>query len=278
MRVIAALWLRNVKLFVRNRVQLVLILIMPFFYLYLLSNIFQSTAIDNPVPYVLAGIVIIVVFQTSLNIASSTIDDIVSGYMKEVLVSPVKRIQIAVGQMLSSTTIATFQGIMILIAGYFIGLKYSSVLTPLAAVGFMIVAGLVFSAFGLFLAASVKQSQTFQIVSMAVTTPITFLCGVYVPLSLLPQGLQILALLNPMTYAAAFFRALSLEKMSLPADDLIAEQLAFQIDRFVITPQVSAVIVLTFGILFVLLSTIAFSRADFTSINRTKGSKDIFQQ
>ncbi|CAH0121216.1 hypothetical protein PAE9249_03742 [Paenibacillus sp. CECT 9249] len=278
MRVIAALWLRNVKLFVRNRVQLVLILIMPFFYLYLLSNIFQSTAIDNPVPYVLAGIVIIVVFQTSLNIASSTIEDIVSGYMKEVLVSPVKRIQIAVGQMLSSTTIATFQGIMILIAGYFIGLKYSSVLTPLAAVGFMIVAGLVFSAFGLFLAASVKQSQTFQIVSMAVTTPITFLCGVYVPLSLLPQGLQILALLNPMTYAAAFFRALSLEKMSLPADDLIAEQLAFQIERFVITPQVSAVIVLTFGILFVLLSTIAFSRADFTSINRTKGSKDIFQQ
>lgn len=278
MRVIAALWLRNVKLFVRNRVQLVLILIMPFFYLYLLSNIFQSTAIDNPVPYVLAGIVIIVVFQTSLNIASSTIEDIVSGYMKEVLVSPVKRIQIAVGQMLSSTTIATFQGMMILIAGNFIGLKYSSVLTPLAAVGFMIVAGLVFSAFGLFLAASVKQSQTFQIVSMAVTTPITFLCGVYVPLSLLPQGLQILALLNPMTYAAAFFRALSLEKMSLPADDLIAEQLAFQIDRFVITPQVSAVIVLTFGILFVLLSTIAFSRADFTSINRTKGSKDIFQQ
>lgn len=278
MRVIAALWLRNVKLFVRNRVQLVFILIMPFFYLYLLSNIFKSTAIDNPVPYVLAGIVIIVVFQTSLNIASSTIEDIVSGYMKEVLVSPVKRIQIAIGQMLSSTTIATFQGTMILIAGYFIGLKYSSVLTPLAAVGFMIVAGLVFSAFGLFLAASVKQSQTFQIVSMAVTTPITFLCGVYVPLSLLPQGLQVLALFNPMTYAAAFFRALSLEKMSLPADELIAEQLAFQIDRFVITPQLSVVIVLTFGMLFVLLSTIAFSRADFTGINRTKGSKDIFQQ
>lgn len=278
MRVITALWFRNVKLFVRNRVQLVLILIMPFFYLYLLSTIFKSTYVDNPIHYVLAGIVIIVVFQTSLNIATSTIDDIASGYMKEVLVSPVKRIQIAIGQILSSTTIATFQGILILIVGYFIGMKYTSILTPFAVIGSMIVVGLVFSAFGLFLAAAVKNSQTFQIVSMAVTTPITFLCGVYVPLSLLPDGLQYLALFNPMTYAAAFFRTLSLEKMSLSADELIAEQLAFKISDFVITPQISMIIVFSFGLLFLLLSTIAFSKVDFSRMNRAKGNKDIFQQ
>lgn len=225
MRIIAALWLRNVKLFVRNRVQLILIFIMPFFYLYLISTIFKSADIGNPVSYVLAGIVIIVVFQTSLNIATSTIDDIVSGYMKEVLVSPVKRIQIVIGQILSSTTIATFQEIMILILGYFIGMKYTSIITPIAVIGSMIFVGLVFSTFGLFLATTVKNSQTFQIVSIAVTTPITFLCGVYVPLSLLPNGLQYIALINPMTYATAFFRTLSLEKMSLSADELIAEQL-----------------------------------------------------
>lgn len=278
MRVITALWLRNVKLFARNRVQLILIMIMPFFYLYLLSTIFRSTHIDNPLPYVLAGIVIIVVFQTSLNIAASTVEDIVSGYMKEVLVSPAKRIHIAIGQLLSSTTIATFQGMMILIVGYFVGLKYTSIVTPLAVVSFMMMIGLVFSAFGLFMAAAVKNSQTFQIVSMAVTTPITFLCGVYVPLSLLPGGLQVAALFNPMTYAAAFFRALSLEKMSSPVDELIAEQLAFKVSHFVITPHVSILIVCSFGALFLLLSTIAFSKVNFSTIHRAKGNKDIFQQ
>lgn len=278
MRIIRALWFRNIKLFFRNRVQLVLILIMPFFYLYLLSTIFKSTDVSNPVNYVLAGIVIIVVFQTSLNIATSTIDDIVSGYMKEVLVSPVKRIQIAIGQILSSTTIATFQGILILIVGYFIGMKYTSILTPIAVIGSMIVVGLVFSSFGLFIAASVKNSQTFQILSVAVTTPITFLCGVYVPLSLLPNGLQFIALFNPMTYAAAFFRTLSLEKLSLSIDELVAEQLAFKISDLVITPQMSIIIVLSFGLLFLLLSTIAFSKVDFSRINRSKGGKDIFQQ
>ncbi|MEI3607054.1 ABC transporter permease [Pseudogracilibacillus sp. SE30717A] len=278
MRVIAALWFRNVKLFARNRVQLILMFIMPFFYLYLLSSIFKSAYISNPVNYVLAGIVIIVVFQTSLNIATSTIDDIVSGYMKEILVSPVKRVHIAIGQMLSSTTIATFQGILILVVGYFIGMRYASPFTPIAIFGCMIIIGLVFSSFGLYIATCVKNSQTFQVVSIAVTTPITFLCGVYVPLSLLPNGLQHLALLNPMTYATAFFRTLSLEKMSLTADELLAEQLAFKVNHLVITPQMSIIIVLLFGVLFLILSTLAFSKVDFSLMNRTNAHKDIFQQ
>ncbi|MNZ88546.1 Inner membrane transport permease YadH [compost metagenome] len=278
MQIIAALWLRNVKLFVRNRVQLVLIIVMPLFYIYLLSAIFKSASIGNPINYVLTGIVMIVVFQTSLNIATSTIDDIVSGYMKEVLVSPVKRIQIALGQILSSTTIAAFQGIVILIIGYFLGMRYTSVMTPLAVLASMLVVGLAFSAFGLYLAASVRNAQTYQIVSVAITTPITFLCGVYVPISLLPEGLQYIALLNPMTYAAVFFRTLSLEKMSLPADELIAEQLALKIGDFIIMPQMGIWVVAAFGILFLLLSTIAFSKVDLSAISRSAGSKDIFKQ
>jgi len=277
MRVIGALWLRNVRLFMRNRVQLVLILVMPFFYLYLLSTAFKYAEVSNPYTYVLAGIVIIVVFQTSLNIATNTIDDIVSGYMKEILVSPVKRIQIAIGQILSSTTIAVFQGVLILIAGLFIGLTYTSILTPLAILGTMLLTGLAFSSLGLFMAAAVRNAQTFQVLTVAVTTPITFLCGVYIPLALLPAGLQAFSLLNPMTYAAAFFRAVSLEKLSLPAEQLVSEQLAFKVGSFIITPGYSALIVCLFGLVFLLLSTSFFSRADFTRMSRS-GSKDIFQQ
>src|SRR5665647_65836 len=106
MQIIFALWFRNIKVFARNRIQLVFTIIMPFFFLYVFSAIFKNDNIPNPVNYMLAGIVITTVFQTSLTIASSTIEDIVSGFMKEVLVSPVKRIQIAAGQLLSAATIA----------------------------------------------------------------------------------------------------------------------------------------------------------------------------
>ena len=277
MDIILALWSRNIKIFARNRVQLVFTIIMPFFFLYVFSSIFKNDTIQNPVNYMLAGIVITTVFQTSLTIATSTIEDIVSGFMKEVLVSPVKRIQIAAGQLLSAATIATLQGVIILIIGYFIGLKFTSWITPFAVIGVMIVVGLVFSGLGLFLAALVKNSQTFQIVITAITMPMTFLCGAYIPLSLLPKTLQYIAYLNPMTYTTAFFRTIILEKTSLTTNQMVAEQLAFKIGNFVITPLISMVIVLIFGLVFLLLSTYVFSKVDFSRINRSKSKEaDIF--
>ena len=273
MDIIVALWFRNIKIFARNRVQLIFTIIMPFFFLYVFSSIFKNDNIENPVNYMLAGIVITTVFQTSLTVATSTIEDIVSGFMKEVLVSPVKRIQIAAGQLLSAATIATMQGIIILIIGYFIGLKFTSWITPFAVIGVMIVVGLVFSGLGLFLATLVKNSQTFQVVITAITMPLTFLCGAYIPLSMLPKVLQYVAYLNPMTYTTAFFRTIILEKTSLTTDQLVAEQLAFKIGNFVITPPISMAIVIIFGLVFLLLSTYVFSRVDFSRINRSKSKE-----
>ncbi|MGH4117345.1 ABC transporter permease [Clostridium sp.] len=273
MDIIVALWFRNIKIFVRNRVQLVFTIIMPFFFLYVFSSIFKNDNIQNPVNYMLAGIVITTVFQTSLTIATSTIEDIVSGFMKEVLVSPVKRIQIAAGQLLSAATIATMQGIIILLIGYFIGLQFTSWITPFAVIIVMVVVGLVFSGLGLFLAALVKNSQTFQIVVTAITMPMTFLCGAYIPLSMLPKTLQYIAYLNPMTYTTAFFRTIILEKTSLTTSQMVAEQLAFKIGSFVITPPISMAIVLIFGLVFLLLSTYVFSKVDFSRINRSKSKE-----
>jgi ABC-2 type transport system permease protein len=274
MEVIIALWFRNLKIFVRNRIQLVFTIIMPFFFLYVFSAIFQTDDITNPVNYMLAGIVITTVFQTSLTIASSTIDDIVSGFMKEVLVSPVKRVHIAAGQLLSAATIATLQGIIILFIGYFIGLKFTSIMTPFAVVAVMIVVGIVFSGLGLFLAATVKNSQTFQVVVAAISMPLTFLCGAYIPISLLPKALQYTAYFNPMTYTTAFFRTIILEKTSLSTEQLIAEQLAFKVGNFVITPPISMLIVAVFGFIFLLLSTYVFTTVDFSRINRSKSKEE----
>jgi len=107
--------------------------------------------------------------------------------------------------------------------------------------------------------------------------PLTFLCGAYIPLSMLPKVLQYIAYLNPMTYTTAFFRTIILEKTSLTTNQLLSEQLAFKIGNFVITPPISMVIVLIFGLVFLLLSTYVFSRVDFSKINRSKSKEgDIF--
>ena len=273
MRVIKSLWLRNLKTFMRDRTRLIISLVIPFFFIYVFSSIFKTEYVDNPTAFMLAGVVIVTVFQTSLSLATSTIDDIVSGFMKEVLVSPASRTQVAIGQLLSAATVATVQGFLILIIGLFTGLSFTSWLTPLYVIVAMILVGLVFSGLGLFLASHVESSSTFQLVQQAIVLPFTFLSGAYIPLTLLPKTLRFVSFFNPMTYTTAFFRTIILEKTGASTEQLLNEGLAFKINGFVITPFISGVIVVILGLFFLFLAAYSFQKADFTKFSRTTGTK-----
>lgn len=269
MNTVFALWIRGLKAFVRNRTGLIFSLIFPFFFVFVFSSIFKTNYIDNPVAYMLSGVIITTVYESSLNLASTTVDDMVSGFMKEVLVSPAKRVSVAVGQMLSAATVATLQGLLILVVGLFIGIKFTSWQTPIYILLAMICIGIVFSGVGLFMATKVRNGQTFQIVKTAVTMPLTFLSGAYIPLSMLPASLQFVAYLNPMTYATAFFRMVALEKTGLSITELLNEGLVVSINGFVITPFLTFVIIVGIGLVFLLFATSSFIKTDFSRLSRS---------
>jgi ABC-2 type transport system permease protein len=269
MNVIMVLWIRGLKAFVRNKTGLIFSLVFPFFFVYVFGAIFKNDFIDNPIAYMLSGVIITTVFDSSLTLASSTVDDMVSGFMKEVLVSPAKRMAVAVGQLLSAATVATLQGILILIIGLFIGIKFTVWTTPLLILLAMICVGMVFSGVGLFMATKVRSGQTFQIIKTAVTMPLTFLSGAYIPLSMLPELLKYIAYINPMTYATAFFRMVVLEKTELTNAELVAEGLAIDINGFIVTPIMSFIILMAIGLLFLILSTRSFIKTDFSRMNRS---------
>jgi ABC-2 type transport system permease protein len=269
MNTVFTLWKRGLKAFVRNRTGLIFSLIFPFFFVYVFGAIFKNEFIENPIAYMLSGVIISTVFESSLNLASTTVDDMVSGFMKEVLVSPARRISVALGQLLSAATVATVEGIMILFIGLFIGIRFTSWTTPIFILIAMICVGLVFSGVGLFMATMVRSGQTFQIIKTAVTMPLTFLSGAYMPIDLLPGTLKVVAYLNPMTYATAFFRMIVLEKTGLSSDELVKAGLAININGFIVTPFLSFLIIAVIGIIFLTLSTNAFIKTDFSRINRS---------
>jgi ABC-2 type transport system permease protein len=269
MNTVFALWKRGLKAFIRNKTGLIFSLIFPFFFVYVFGAIFKNDFIENPIAYMLSGVIITTVFESALNLASSTVDDMVSGFMKEVLVSPAKRIYVALGQLLSAATVATLQGILILVIGLFIGIKFTEWTTPFLILFSMVFIGIVFSGVGLFLATKVRNGQTFQIVKTAVTMPLTFLSGAYIPLSMLPDTLEFVAYFNPMTYATAFFRMIVLEKANLSIPELISEGLVVVINGYAVTPFMTFVIILIIGLIFLLLSTISFVKTDFSRLNRS---------
>ena len=268
MQTVIALWQRNLKEFLRAKGRLFFSIVFPFFFIYVFSSIFQNDYIENPISFMLAGIAIATVFDFALRISSSTISDMASGFMKEVLVSPVSRLSVAGGQFLSSATIATVQGLIILLVGAIIGFRVTTPMTIIYMVAAMVFIGFVFAGFGLFIATNTKNMQTFQIVSVAITMPMTFLSGAYIPISSLPPLLQYVSLANPMTYAVALFRVISLEQTHLPQARMLELDFAFQVGDFVITPWISALLLLAFGALFLFLSTMVFARKDFSKMSR----------
>jgi len=269
MNTVYALWIRGLKAFIRNKTGLIFSLIFPFFFVYVFGAIFKNDFIENPIAYMLSGVIITTVFESSLNLASSTVDDMVSGFMKEVLVSPAKRIAVAMGQLLSAATVATLQGILILIIGLFIGIKFTTWTTPIFILFAMIFVGLAFSGVGLFLATIVRSGQTFQIVKTAITMPLTFVSGAYIPISMLPDALKYVAYINPMTYATAFFRMIVLEKTNLSTAELVKEGLAIDINGFIVTPIMSFAIIVAIGLIFLILSTNSFVKTDFSRVSRS---------
>ncbi|MBK1812295.1 ABC transporter permease [Clostridium sp. YIM B02505] len=269
MNTVFALWKRGLKAFIRNKTGLIFSLVFPFFFVYVFGAIFKINSIENPIAYMLSGVIITTVFEGSLNLASSTVDDMVSGFMKEVLVSPAKRINVALGQLLSAATVSTIQGLMILILGLFIGIKFTSWITPLWVLLAMISVGIVFSGVGLYLATIVRNGQTFQIVKTAVTMPLTFVSGAYIPISMLPDTLRYFSYINPMTYATAFFRMVVLEKTNLAPEELVRQGLAIEINGFIVTPIMSFAIIIAIGIIFLILATNSFVKTDFSRLNRS---------
>ena len=269
MNTVFALWKRGLKSFVRNKAALVFSVLIPFFFIYVFGAIFKNDFIENPVAYMLSGVIIVNVFESALTISSSTVDDMVSGFMKEVLVSPVQRVSVAAGQILTAATVSTLQGVLILVIGMFIGIKFTTWTTPVYVLLSMICVGLVFSGVGLFLSTIIKSGQTFQIVKTAIVLPLTFISGAYIPLSILPNGLRYVAYINPMTYATAFFRMVVLEKTHLSTQQLVKEGLAIDINGFVVTPFLSFTIIMVIGLIFLTLSTLSFIHTDFSKINRS---------
>jgi len=279
MSVINALALRNLKIFWRNKPALILNLIVPFFFIFVFGEIFAlAGGVGDIRAYMLVGIVATMMFESSLRISSRTIEDISSGFMKEVLVSPVSRMQIAIGQFVSSAVISAVQGTLILAGGALImGYRITTPMTVLWAMLAMLFIGIVFAGFGLMMAAKSKNMTTFQAVSMAITMPMTFISGAYIPVMQLPTFLQWVAYFNPLSYAVNFFRIVSLEATHLTVAEQIEAGFAFEFWGIQLGFYHSVIILTIFGAIFLALSTWTFARLDFSKLNRQAATFNMFE-
>lgn len=267
MRGIFAVFSRNITNFFRDRLRVVFSLLMSFLFMFVFSFAMKGAVpgMNRPLDYLIAGVIIMTVFQQALNNSTDILNDLSTGFMKEIIVSPVPRWQIAVGQICSSTVVACIQGLIILIVSMLLGFRISISAVPVL-IGVMVIAGLTFASFGLFLATVSRNSSAFQILTNVIVMPLTFLSGAYIPVTVMPAFLNSVIILNPLTWITALFRSVALGLHNVPAATLVKDGIAFSFHGYILTPAAGFFFVLLFGLVFFFLCVRKFGSADFSSV------------
>ncbi|WP_321506892.1 ABC transporter permease [uncultured Methanoregula sp.] len=211
MDIIYTIWLRNMKRYIRSKSRIVGSIAMPLFFLLFLgfglnSVVSLSGLNENYIQFLIPGMVAMSVLFTSVFSGIQIIWDKQFGFLKETLVAPVTRLEIMLGQVAGGATTAVLQGLMILVLSLLIGLSVKTIPGFLVAVGFMILIGIGFTAFGIAIASRMDDMSGFQLIMNFVIFPIFGLSGALFPISSLPGWLGPITMLDPLTYGVEGIR------------------------------------------------------------------------
>jgi ABC-2 type transport system permease protein len=138
------------------------------------------------------------------------------GFLREMMVAPVRRSSIIVGKCLGGTTIAATQGLIVLALAGLVHVPYDPVLLLLVFALEVLIAFTV-TAFGVMVAISIKQARTFTSVMQLFVFPMVFLSGALYPVADLPDWLRLLNRLNPLTYVVDPMRRLVFDHLDVSA-------------------------------------------------------------
>ena len=210
---VMTLWQREVVRFVRQRSRLGSALSTPLVFWLLLGGGFSasfrppgSPAGTGYLEYLYPGMITLVILFTAIFATISVIEDRKAGFLQGVLVAPVSRTSIVLGQALGGTTLALFQGVLFLLLAPLAGI-HLTVSSVLAGIVVMVLVSFALTSLGLIIAWRMQSIQGFHAIMNLILIPIWFLSGAFFPASGLPSWLGWLMWLNPLTYGMAALRS-----------------------------------------------------------------------
>jgi ABC-2 type transport system permease protein len=121
-----------------------------------------------------------------------------------------------IGKCLGGATVAGFQGVIVLCLAGAVHVPYDPTLL-LGIFGLQLMLAFAITAFGVMVAARIKQMQSFMGVMQMIVMPMFFLSGALFPVSGLPTWLGVLNRIDPLTYAVDPMRRLVFDHLDISA-------------------------------------------------------------
>jgi ABC-2 type transport system permease protein len=211
-RAVKIVWRRELIRFQKDRMRIVTSLVQPLLFLFVLGSGLQqlsaaSTHGVNLKTFIYPGVLCISVMFTGMFSAASIVWDREFGFLREMMVAPIRRSSIVIGKVFGGATVASLQGLILLALAWTVHVPYSLGLI-FGVFGLQLLLAFSITAFGVMIAARIKQIQSFMGVMQMIVTPMFFISGALFPIAELPGWLAVLNRLDPITYAVSPMRTL----------------------------------------------------------------------
>jgi ABC-2 type transport system permease protein len=221
-RAVKIVWRRELIRFQKDRMRIVTSLVQPLLFLFVLGSGLQqlSAASTDGVDlktFIYPGVLCISVMFTGMFSAASIVWDREFGFLREMMVAPIRRSSIVVGKVLGGATVASLQGLILLALAWAVHVPYSVGLV-LGVFALQLLLAFSITAFGVMIAARITQIQSFMGVMQMIVTPMFFISGALFPSGDLPGWLAVLNRLDPITYAVTPMRTLVFNNLDLSSE------------------------------------------------------------
>jgi multidrug/hemolysin transport system permease protein len=222
----------------------------------------------------MAGLLAVSSFTTTMGAFGIMVNDKMTKISKDFSSSPIKRSSIAGGYILSSFIIGVIMSIITLILTelYVLanGGKLLEFIPLLKSLGLIILTTLTNTSVVLFIVSFFKSENAFATASTVIGTLIGFLTGIYLPVGQLPESVQMVIKLFPVSHGAVLFRQVMMEApaqisfANAPAEavrefnELMG--VTFKFGETIVTAAMSVTILVVTAIVFFGLSVLSISR------------------
>ncbi len=132
-----------------------------------------------------------------------------AGILQKLLVTPTPRLALVWGKMLSASVRGLSQVVVIFIFAFI--LRINLRITPFTIAGVVLITVLgagFFTGLSMIIASVVKTRERFMGIGQVITLPLFFASNAIYPISIMPDWLQVVARINPLSYMVDGLRAL----------------------------------------------------------------------
>lgn len=275
---------RNLKVFFRDRSSVFFSLLAVFIiiglYVLFLGDVWTGSLqgmtgvrflMDS---WIMAGLLAVTSVTTTMGAFGTMVEDKAKKISKDFYSSPISRSGLAAGYIISSYIIGIIMTLITLVLAEIYIVAFGGTIMPfitfLKVLGLILLSTLTNTSIILFIVSFFKSSNAFATASTIIGTLIGFLTGIYLPVGQLPEAVQLVIKVFPVSHSAALLRQAMMEMplsstfagapMEAAAEFRQFMGVEFKFGEATVSPVISVIVLLLTAAVFFGLSIFNMSR------------------